>query len=250
VNTIEVHALSGAYVLSALDKRDMARFTRHLASCPVCLVEVAELSETAARMADDTWAVPPPRLRSRLMSKIKRVRQQPPVTATTRNSWWAWLRPAFAPRPLLAGAAAACLVATGVAVVEGYQLREANQVAAQAKQQVDEVQRVLTADGATIHSSGVTGGGTMTAVTAPSMDQAVLMLSTATPPDGRVYQLWLIESGTASSLAVLEPGQRNVTALVAAGGEKALYGLTLEPVGGSPSPTLPILAQTRTETVS
>jgi anti-sigma factor RsiW len=37
----DIHALSGAYAVDAVDDIERASFERHLASCPTCRAEVA-----------------------------------------------------------------------------------------------------------------------------------------------------------------------------------------------------------------
>ena len=55
----EVHNLTGAYALDALDDIERARFEQHLATCEDCRAEVAELRETAALLAETTAVTPP-----------------------------------------------------------------------------------------------------------------------------------------------------------------------------------------------
>ena len=59
----DIHLLTGAYVLDSLDDADREVFGRHLDECEGCAGEVAELRETVVRLAEDSWAVPTPRLR-------------------------------------------------------------------------------------------------------------------------------------------------------------------------------------------
>ena len=47
----DMHPLSGAYAVDALDDLERARFERHLAECPDCTAEVASLREAAAMLA-------------------------------------------------------------------------------------------------------------------------------------------------------------------------------------------------------
>lgn len=47
----DVHALTGAYVLDAVSDVEHAEFERHLTRCETCAQEVAELRETATRLA-------------------------------------------------------------------------------------------------------------------------------------------------------------------------------------------------------
>ncbi|MBO4209182.1 anti-sigma factor, partial [Micromonospora echinofusca] len=73
-----MHALAGAYVLDAVSDIERAAFSRHLADCETCALEVAELRETVARLADQTWSVPPPRMRAEVLAQIRRTPQLPP----------------------------------------------------------------------------------------------------------------------------------------------------------------------------
>ena len=48
----DIHALSGAYAIDALDDVERARFERHLAECADCRAEVASLREAAALLPE------------------------------------------------------------------------------------------------------------------------------------------------------------------------------------------------------
>src|SRR5213592_2882071 len=102
----DLHMLTGAYALNALDDLERRAFEQHLAVCAECEREVRELRETAARLGSAVSVEPPPEMRSAVLDEIKTVRQQPPpVINTGGRSPRRWL---------LAGgavAAAACLVA-------------------------------------------------------------------------------------------------------------------------------------------
>lgn len=70
--TADPHTLMGAYALDAVNARERAAFDRHLRSCTQCHVEVAELRETAARLADAAPSSPPGRLRTSVLTAIGR----------------------------------------------------------------------------------------------------------------------------------------------------------------------------------
>lgn len=74
----DIHALAGAYALDAVDDVERAAFARHVADCESCAIEVAELRETVTRLADSTWSVPPPRLRTQVLAQVRRTRQDGP----------------------------------------------------------------------------------------------------------------------------------------------------------------------------
>ena len=76
----DIHALSGAYAVDAVDDVERARFERHLADCDACRQEVAELREAAALLADEVATPAPDSLRASVLSGIARVRPLPPET--------------------------------------------------------------------------------------------------------------------------------------------------------------------------
>ena len=55
----DLHHLSGAYAVDALDDAERASFEQHLAGCADCRAEVAELSATAGSLASLTETTPP-----------------------------------------------------------------------------------------------------------------------------------------------------------------------------------------------
>ena len=75
----DLHHLSGAYAVDALDEAERASFEQHLAVCADCRAEVAELTATAHALGSLTEATPPPSLRSSVLSGIARVRPLPPA---------------------------------------------------------------------------------------------------------------------------------------------------------------------------
>ena len=76
----DLHHLSGAYAVDALDDAERASFELHLAVCAGCRAEVAELSATADSLASLTETTPPPSLRASVLSGIAQVRPIPPLT--------------------------------------------------------------------------------------------------------------------------------------------------------------------------
>ena len=90
----EIHALSGAYAVDALDDIERAQFERHLAECAECRAEVDSLREAAALLAETTAATPSDALRDRVLADIATVRPLPPLTAPRLPSG---VDPGFAP---------------------------------------------------------------------------------------------------------------------------------------------------------
>ncbi|HSU73631.1 MAG TPA: anti-sigma factor [Terrabacter sp.] len=76
----DIHALSGAYAVDALDDVERARFERHLAGCSACQAEVDGLAAAASELSVLTEVPPPPSLRARVLTDIATVRPLPPLT--------------------------------------------------------------------------------------------------------------------------------------------------------------------------
>lgn len=74
----ELHTLTGAYAVHALPEAEREAFERHLAACPSCGSEVAELQATAGRLGLAVSAATSPEMRARVLRQIADVRQEPP----------------------------------------------------------------------------------------------------------------------------------------------------------------------------
>jgi anti-sigma factor RsiW len=225
----EIHALSGAYAVDALDDIERAQFERHLAECAECRAEVASLRSTAALLAETTATAPPEGLRERVLADIGTVRPLPPTVGTKAAP-----RRRFRLAPLAAAAALIAAVGTGVVVTQPW-----SDDTSQAPQ-LSAVDRVLQAEDAEEYTQTI-DGSEATLVRSRSLNEAVLVTKNmAPPPDGKVYELWLDHEG----VGMVPAG------LMAQGGEQQVLlegdpatalgaGITVEPAGGSEEPTLP-----------
>ncbi|GIM88274.1 anti-sigma factor [Paractinoplanes toevensis] len=228
--TADVHSLIGAYVLDAVDDIERAAFDRHLRECPACRLEVDELREASARLAEDAWSVPPPALRGSVMDAIAATRQVSPEPAAPKRQPPARLR--------LLSAAAAVVVAAGGAVYAVQELR----VRAE-HTRVESLETLLSAPDLTVHDEPVTGGGTVTVAVSRSRDAAVITLNAATAPgDGRVYQLWTIRAAKPVPEGTLTAGETTTRQIVDGIGDATDVGVSIEPSGGSTTPTMPLAA--------
>jgi anti-sigma-K factor RskA len=236
----EIHTLAGAYALDALTEIERAGFARHVAECETCAVEVAELTETASRLSAAAWDTPPPRLRDAVLREVAQTRQ---ITATRHRAdkpssdvrTW---------RRRTAAAVAAGVVAlggmAGVWVVQEQRVGDAQQVAQQLQEGQVRLGQIVAAGDAQLKSANVPGGGTMTVAISRRLDDGVVLMDNLpAPPDGKVYQLWLIKGAKPTSLAVMAAGQRNGAAVVDSVGTADTIGVTIEPAGGSATPSTP-----------
>lgn len=221
----EIHALSGAYAVDALDDAEREQFEHHLAECAECRAEVAGLRDAASLLAETTTTAPPPALRERLLEEdIRTVRPLPPRTTPVQSGRRRrWIR-------LGTVAAALAIALGGAAGVVAWQSQ-------QSQAPVSAADRVLHAADAE-HYTVTLDGATASLVRSPSQRRAVLVTTDMPPaPAGKVYQLWL-QDGDTMVPAGLMPPRENQTVLLDGDAARAVgAGITVEPAGGSPAPT-------------
>jgi anti-sigma-K factor RskA len=227
----DIHALSGAYAVDALDDLERARFETHLAVCPECQAEVASLHEATGMLAETTLAEPPAELRDRVLADIATVRPLPPLTTTVETPDQAGRRPRRL-RLVALAAAAAVLAAVGVGVVTQPWSDNTSQAPSVAQQ-------VLTAADARSTSLDFDDGAKATVTRSDSVGKAVIVTEKMPPPpSGMVYQLWLDQPGVGMTSAGVMPIEADMTYVLEGDAATAkAAGITVEPEGGSPHPT-------------
>lgn len=225
----EIHALSGAYAIDALDADERALFDEHLASCAECRAEVASFRETAALMAETGLETPPDSLRSGVLDGIKNIRPLPPQTgqvalpvAVTERGRRRWLP------SLLAAAAAVLLLATGVAAWHPWQHATASLA--------DQITHAPDAERITEQLPGQ--AGQLTLVRSASLGRAVMIGDhVPEPASGTTYQLWLQQPGQGMVSAGLMPDSHQPTVLAGDAATATAAAITVEPATGSSHPT-------------
>jgi anti-sigma-K factor RskA len=230
----DVHALAAAYALDALDPEERRRFESHYPDCDACRIEVDQFRETVAHLGAAAPSTLPGHLKARVLAEVGQTPQLPPIVTPGPKRQWL--------RPVLAVAAVVILV-LGLAGVlyarHGSTTEDAGR----------ELSQVLAApDTQTIKLEG-TGQGTLRVVYSQEEGKAVLVgagLPSAGPD--RTYQLWSVNGTTVSSAGVFEPTPAGrVAAVVAAPAVPAdLWGVSIEPAGGSPSATGKMIYQSTT----
>jgi len=230
----EAHTLAGAYALHSLNDLERRRFERHLARCPDCAEELRELRETVARLALAGDRPAPPSLRAKVFAEIEHTRQEPPRTAQSRR------RVPRLPGPGLL-VAAVCLVA---ALVAGGVAVDARRDAQRTTALNREITAILTAPDARRAAARSDATGATSVVTSRSLDRALITTERLRPlPGSRTYQFWYMGTGAPRSAGTLEPGSGDGTRTLIASGvrDARQIGVTIEPQGGSPQPTSPVL---------
>jgi anti-sigma-K factor RskA len=227
----EIHALSGAYAVDALDDVERARFEAHLAACAECQAEVASLQDATAALALLTEVAPPAALREQLLADITKVRPLPPVVAridARRPRRWT---------NLVAAAAVLGVLGGGAVVVQNILDDTSSTPPSNPGDQV------LSAADVEHVTTDLGNGATATVSRSLTEDKAVLVTrNLPAAPKGSVYQLWLLKDGRMVS-AGLMPRSGNQTVLLEGSADDATgAGITIEPKGGSENPTVPAVA--------
>jgi len=252
-----IHHLTGAYAVDALDDLERARFEAHLAGCPDCRAEVESLREAAGLLAETTAVEPPPELRARVLGGVGEVRPLPPVVpgddragagpdadvgvgsgADAAAGSGAGSRPAARTRrrrwfPL---AAAALLVAAGVGVAVTEPFSDDDRTS---QVPLSAAEQVLRADDAESVEVDLGDAGAATVVRSVSQGRAVIRTEGMAPaPPGKVYELWLQSPEGEMVPAGLMPDDPDAQVLLEGDAATATAaGITVEPDGGSPQPT-------------
>lgn len=104
---MDLHELTAAYAMDALEPDEAEAYERHLSQCAECREQLAELNETAAALAFGAVApAPPAQLRASILDAAAAERAN--VVPLLRRRWVA--------RGLAVGAAAAACIVVGLAV--------------------------------------------------------------------------------------------------------------------------------------
>jgi anti-sigma-K factor RskA len=241
-----VHELAGAYALDALDDAERERFERHLARCSSCAEDVRRMTSTATALAMAVAAEPPPGLKQRVLAAAAATPQLPPLpsAAARRRRGRHVTRSAWFPRLAVGVAAVGVAAAVVLAVLTVSTQNRLN--TAQAQNQA--LAAVLAAPDAQIASATSSTGGRATVVLSYA-EQKMIFTSSGLPalPNNKVYELWLLSTGSARSAGLLPAPTDGKTAPVLAAGLTSAdkVGVTVEPAGGTSSPTTtPILVMT------
>lgn len=238
--TESLHALSGAYVVDALDDHEREIFEEHLPGCLDCQAEVASLREATAELAHDASLTPPASLRASVLAGIGAVRPLPPLVAEpeeieeSRPATVVPLRSRRPRRRLATGAAglvAAAAVATGVVLQPWQDTPPVSTISA--------ADQVVTAGDAQKVSLGFTDGSRADVYRSKAKRQAVIVThGMAAPPTGKAFELWLRDaSGTMRPAGMMRNAGDNKVLLRGDAAKATAVGITVEPSGGSSRPT-------------
>jgi anti-sigma-K factor RskA len=252
--------LAGPYVLGVLTAEERTTFSSHLATCAICQREVASLAPIVDALPQTLdQAALPPGLKARVLAAAtgSTVGAGPAGDrrpAPDPSRWLGWLAAAAALAAVVSGALAwsarsenARLRGELAAAQERAAALDRQIVALQATavsaQQTAAVLRA--ADLGRVELAGQTGAREASGRILWSASQGVVFVATHLPPlpPGRVYQLWVVADKPHSAGVVVPDaaGELNMISREPVAVRPKAFALTLEPEGGRPAPTGPML---------
>jgi anti-sigma-K factor RskA len=266
----EIRSSLPALALGALDPAERAEVVAHVATCDECTAALAVEERVVQGIGlAELPVTPPAALKAKVMAKIGeagspflgRNEAGSPFQSSHRERTPGF---SFGVLPL-----AASLIIAAAAVFYAYSTRtELSALRASSAAGAQEAAR-LRQELVTLRRDWINLTRAMDVLKAPDMLRADLSGQAQAPgaigrafwsekagllfaadrlpalPPGRVYQLWTITGKAATSAGIFTPdasGAVTVTAVVAAGAPRPdAFGVTIEPTGGSATPTMPIV---------
>lgn len=257
------HDLLPAYAMDALSADERQAFEQHLAECRSCTEDLIIMRETLAGLADEYAVEPPAQLRAGVLDAVAqapapeprqpsepapadradepfpdnppigradetdgtvtplRPRPQRPASRTGSRSRW----------QVLAAAAVALIAVIGIGIWQPWATRTVT------------AGDVLAAPDAVRAEGQASGGGSVTLVRSNQLGKAVLIThNLPATTGGKVMQAWLEHPGEHMVSAGVMPTGGNLTMLLEGDARNTIgAGITLEPAGGSTTPTLAAL---------
>ncbi len=221
----DLHDLAAAYVMDALDGAERAEYERHLESCEGCQADVARLAEPVVDMADALATPPSQEMRRAVLAEV----------AVTPQLGLPSYVVSLVPRLNRAVTYALGVAAVVLAVVAGvalFQLQDSRQI-----------ERIVTA--ADAETIVLTAEGFEARFTYSASEAQGVFVSDSLPDlaTGQTYQLWLIDDDGAAPAGLFTPDRGLAVVLVPELRGGVTLGLTMEPEGGSPTPSGDILLE-------
>ena len=248
----EASELLGAYALDAVDGEELTALEAHLETCPRCRAELDSLHEVAGALG--TSVVPlPDGLWSSIASRLpERPGEEPPPMPRLTPEGRSPFRPPADSRPrrrrnAVATLGALAIAAAAVAVVLGIGLVRADN-------RVSGLQAAAAHQGSPVAAALRIPGHRLVALDTPSHGQLAQFVVV---PDGRgylvsselprlgadqTYQLWGIVGSRPVSLGLLGGAPSQAVFTMAGANRPSRLSITVEPSGGSVTPTAPIVA--------
>lgn len=220
----DLHELTAAYALDALDEREASDYEDHLATCDDCRDDLASMSSAAAALAYAVEAPPPPlALRQRIVTQA--VAERGNVVPLHRRR---------SVQALAAVAAVAACAAIGLGAWAATLHRSLDHERAASGRTAAAVGVIADPASRRVPLSGRPGA----LFVSPQGDAALVVSQLGAAPSGRTYEAWIIRGKSIKPAGLFEGGGKTVVALTRPVPRGSIVGVTLERAGGVPAPTM------------
>lgn len=243
----DMHSLTGAYAMDALDEDERRAFEAHLVDCDTCRDEVEGFRATTAALGDATAEPPPAHLRESVLAAISETPQEAPAPAPAperpvallggaRDAARGGARPtrAWMDRLVLPAAAVLALVVAGMSVVIGNLNQRVDELSV-----ASDVADVVAAPDLQTWEAEMADGGTARVMWSASRGEGWFVADEMRPADeGKTYELWVIDDEGPAPAGLFDAHDgRALHSFTGDMEDAAAIGVTLEPESGSPAPT-------------
>jgi len=221
-----IHELTAGYALDALDPEERRAYEEHLEGCERCQEELARFWDVSASLAlAATGPDPSPELREKILAGA---RAEPQNVVPLQRA------PRFSRgRIVTAVAAVAAVVAIALgawAVSLHGRLGDANDRLA-----ADQAALAIVSDPSARAVGLAKGDGRL--VVASEGRAAMIVEGLGPAPNGKTYEVWVINGTKATRAGLFPGGDRSVVAVQGTVGKDAVVAVTLERAGGVDAPT-------------
>jgi anti-sigma-K factor RskA len=232
---MDLHA--AAYALGALDGEDLLEFERHRAAgCDRCETFLRDSREALVGLETSApLPAPPPFVKETLMRRA--AREGRASRRTPRRVWLPWM-------VTTAAAMAVAALASGLYVSSRYEARlERLARDAASSAQLAALLREPGTRLVTLQGTGPAPQAHGRVVWHDAAGGQLVVDGLPRAPEGKAYELWAFRSGTPRPAGVfrVDDAGRAVVGVAAAGGSVDGFAVTVEPAGGVPAPTGPIV---------
>jgi anti-sigma-K factor RskA len=245
--------LCAGYALGALSAEEKTAVETHCAICASCAAELAEMKGIASTFPLACEAASPSAsLKRRIVSAARgdaaadrALRKRASLGA---SSWWG---------SAAAAAAAACIVG---AIGYADHVRMVAEMASMQQRSASDQTRVAALQQQVAHGSEVfadiaqgrvwdrSGGRDAhwwhcTIVQPPKQKKAMLLAAMPAAPKGMTFQAWVIRAGTPHDAGTVPGGKTSMTDMPMPLQSGDIVAFTVEPMGGSQTPTMPYVME-------
>jgi anti-sigma-K factor RskA len=247
---LDCQELMSGHALDALDEAERRALESHVAGCPACAAELAAMREVVASLGYGAPAAPlRADLKGRLFERVRAgeataVRPAAPAPVAVARAAWGWKVASV----LLGVGLLASLARQGQVQGELDAVRAKNgELLAQVAVAQERLASLGASDVRVVSLVGQPGapGGEARLFWSAERNAWILAIAELPPAGaGKTYQLWAVTADDKLSMGTFEPNARGAAVVetrLERPGRPVAAAVSLEPAGGVPQPTGPIV---------